>query len=82
MRITILGSAGTLIRERKWEPMKNPGFSLESQFKGVEKALESPKTPPQLIPSLRCRAKELGIELARKQTKPRPGLVAFLRRKG
>jgi hypothetical protein len=62
--------------------MKNPGFSLESQFKGVEKALKSPKTPPHLIPSLRRRAKELSIELARKQTKRRPGLFAFLRRKG
>jgi hypothetical protein len=64
------------------EPMKNSGFSLESQFKGVEKALKNPKTPPQLIPSLRRRVKELSIELAQKQTKHRPGLFAFLRRKG
>jgi hypothetical protein len=62
--------------------MKNPGFSLESQFKGIEKALANPKTPPQLIPSLRRRAKDLGIELGRKQTKRRPGLFAFLLRKG
>jgi|GEM_PF-7027982 len=62
--------------------MKNSGFSLESQFKGVEKTLQNPKTPPQLMPSLRRRARELGIELARKQTKRRPGLFAFLRRKG
>lgn len=62
--------------------MKNPGFSLESQFKGVEKALQNPKTPPQLIPSLRRRAKELSIELARKQPKGRPGLFAFLRKRG
>jgi len=62
--------------------MKNLGFSLESQFKGVEKALENPKTPPQLIPSLRRRAQELSIELARKETRRRPGLFTFLRRKG
>jgi hypothetical protein len=82
MRITRLGSLGTLIRERKVEHMKNPGFSLESRFRGVEKALANPKTPPRLLPSLRRRAKELSIELARKQTKRGPGLFAFLRRKG
>ncbi len=62
--------------------MRNSGFSLESQFKGVEKALQNPKTPPQLIPSLRRRARELSIEMGRKQTKRRPGLFAVLRRKG
>jgi len=62
--------------------MKNPGFSLESKFKGVKKALENPRTPPQLIPSLRRRAKELSIELARKQTKPPSGISTFPRKKG
>jgi hypothetical protein len=62
--------------------MKNPGFSLDSQLKGVEKALQNPKTPSQLIPSLRRRAKELSIQLAPTRTKRRLGLMAFFRRKG
>src|SRR5205809_4406096 len=41
------------------ERMKNPRLNLESQFKGVEKALQNPKTPRQLVPSLQRRAKEL-----------------------
>jgi len=62
--------------------MKKPKLSLESQFRGVEKALQNPKTPPQLIPSLRRRAKELSIAMGQQQTKPRSGLFAFLRKKG
>lgn len=82
MRITILRVRRNSDSRKEVEHMKNPGFSLESQFKGVEKALENPKTPPQLIPSLRRRAKELSIELGRQQTKHRPGLFAFLQKKG
>jgi hypothetical protein len=62
--------------------MKNFGFSLESQFRGIEKALQNPKTPRHLIPSPRRRAEELSIELARTQTKRRSGFFAFLWRKG
>jgi hypothetical protein len=62
--------------------MKKPKLSLESQFRGVEKALQNPKTPRQLIPSLQRRATELSIALGRKQAKPRSGLFAFLRKKG
>ena len=62
--------------------MKNPGFSLASQLKGVEKALQNPRTPPQLLPSLRRRARELSVEVDRKQAKGRSGFLALLRRKG
>jgi hypothetical protein len=62
--------------------MKKPGLSLESQFRGIEKALQNPKTPSQLIPSLRRRAKELSIAMGRQQTKSRSGFLAFLRKKG
>jgi len=62
--------------------MKKPGFSLESQFKGVEKALQNPKTPRHLIPSLRRRAQELSIEMGRQQTKRRFGIFAFFRKRG
>lgn len=73
---------GTLITERKVERMKKPGLSLESQFKGVEKALHNPKTPRQLIPSLQRRAKELSIAMGRELAKPRRSLFGFLRKKG
>jgi hypothetical protein len=62
--------------------MQKPKLSLESQFRGVEKALQNPETPRQLIPSLQRRAKELSIAMGRKQTKPRSGFFAFLRKKG
>jgi hypothetical protein len=62
--------------------MKKPKLSLESQLKGVEKALQNPKTPRQLIPSLHWRAKELSIAMGREQTRPRSGLFTFLRKKG
>lgn len=62
--------------------MKKPKLSLETQFRGVEKALQNPRTPRQLIPSLQRRAKELSIAMGRQQTKARSGLFAFLRKKG
>jgi hypothetical protein len=62
--------------------MKNPRFSLASQLKGVEKALQNPRTPQQLLPSLRRRAKELGVELGQSQAQRRSGLFAILRKKG
>jgi hypothetical protein len=61
---------------------KKPGFSLFSQFKGVEKALQNPKTPTQLLPSLRRREQELRIAMGRQQMRPRAGLFNFLRKKG
>jgi hypothetical protein len=62
--------------------MKKPKLSLESQFKGVEKALQNPNTPRQLIPSLHRRAKELSIAMGRERMKSRSSLFAFFRKKG
>ena len=63
--------------------MKNkPRFSPFSQLKGIEKALENPKTATQLLPSLRRREQELRIAMGRPQTSPRAGPFNFLRKKG
>ena len=61
---------------------KKTGFNLFSQFKGVEKALQNPKTPTRLIPSLRRREEELRTAMGRQQMRPRAGLFNFLRKKG
>jgi hypothetical protein len=50
-------------------------MSPETQLKGVMKAIDSPKTPPQLKKALGRRAVELKNKLKRK---PSRGLLARL----
>jgi predicted nucleic acid-binding Zn-ribbon protein len=43
----------------KYRPNNRPQLSIESQLKGIKKALNSSKTPPQLKSGLFRRAEEL-----------------------
>jgi len=47
--------------------MKRRRMSLETQLKGVIKAIDSPKTPPQLKEALGRRAVELEKKIKKKQ---------------
>jgi hypothetical protein len=51
------------------------GMSLENQLKGVTKAIDSPKTPPQLKKALRRRAADLQRKVSGKRSR---GLLARL----
>ena len=55
--------------------MKRQKMSLETQLKGVTKAIDSPNTPPQLKKALGRRAAELQKRLNKK---PSRGLLARL----
>src|SRR5436190_23725254 len=50
-----------VIASNKGEIMARHRLTVEEQRKGVERALESPRTPPQLKKGLRKREEQLGM---------------------
>jgi hypothetical protein len=61
--------------QQRSKTVKKQEMSLETQLKGVTKAIDSPNTPPQLKKALGRRAAELERRL---KEKPRRGLLARL----
>jgi len=57
--------------------MARRGLTISDQLKGIEKAIESPRTPSQLKPGLEKRAQTLRKQLGRER-KSSSGVLGIL----
>jgi hypothetical protein len=64
-------------KSKKGEKMKRQKMSLETQLKGIKKAIDSPRTPRHLKPALGRRAVALEKQLKRKPSRGILGRLGF-----